>query len=86
MPIWACRKTVAAGRPRPAGVWPAALMLALLAGVTACDPPHHGPYPVQAAYTRPGPYATATGTVKDATGSVIYDLFYPRHYAATTRS
>jgi hypothetical protein len=61
---------------------PAALTLALVIGIAACDPGHHGRYPIQAAYTRPGPYATTTGTVKDPAGSVIYDLFYPRHYAA----
>ena len=44
--------------------------------------PHRGRYWVQAAYARSGPYATITGTVKDATGEAIYDLFYPRHYAA----
>src|SRR5580700_11991306 len=59
----------------------AAGTLAMVIGITACDP-HHGQYPVQAAYARPGPYATATGTVKDATGTAVYDLFYPRHYAA----
>ena len=57
-------------------------MLALGIGIAACDPGHHGRYPIQAAYTRPGPYATTTGTVKDSAGSVIYDLFYPRHYGA----
>lgn len=55
-------------------------MLAPLIGIAACD--HAAGYPVQAAYTRPGPYATTTGTVTDATGEVIYDLLYPRHYAA----
>ena len=39
-------------------------------------------YPVQAAFTPSGPYATTTGTVTDATGTVIYDLFYPGNYAA----
>jgi len=82
MSILACRATVAARRPRLAVALPAALMLAVVAGTTACDPGHHGRYPIQAAYTRPGPYATTTGTVKDATGSAIYDLFYQRHYAA----
>ena len=57
----------------------AALMLA--ASITACDPPVAS-YPVQAAYTPPGPYATTTGIVKDASGQVIYDLFYPSNYAA----
>ena len=39
-------------------------------------------YPVQAAFTPTGPYATTTGTVTDATGTAIYDLFYPSNYAA----
>jgi pimeloyl-ACP methyl ester carboxylesterase len=39
-------------------------------------------YPVQAAYTRPGPYAVTTGTVTDGSGDVIYDLYYPDNYAA----
>jgi hypothetical protein len=57
----------------------ATLMLATLTG--AARQPAVG-YPVQAAFTAPGPYATTTGTVTDATGTVIYDLFYPSHYAA----
>ena len=79
--IRACREAVAACRPAHAAALPAALTLAL-AGITACAPGHQGRYPVQAAYTRPGPYATSTGTVTDATGKAIYDMFYPRHYAA----
>ena len=43
------------------------------------DPPQ---YPVQAAYTPPGPYATMTSTVTDGAGNAIYDLFYPADYAA----
>jgi pimeloyl-ACP methyl ester carboxylesterase len=39
-------------------------------------------YPVQAAFTKPGPYAVTTGTVTDGSGDVIYDLFYPHDYAA----
>jgi hypothetical protein len=35
-----------------------------------------------AAVTPPGPYGTATGTVTNASGTVIYDLFYPSSYAA----
>jgi len=73
---------VAACRPRLSAVLAAALTLTLAIGITACDPSHHGRYPIQAAFTRPGPYAITTGTVTDPAGSVIYDLFYPRHYAA----
>lgn len=39
-------------------------------------------YPVQAAYTNPGPYAVTAGTVTDGSGDVIYDLYYPDDYAA----
>ncbi len=52
----------------------------MLTGFTACD--HGGSYPVQAAYMKPGPYATTTGTVTGATGPAIYDLFYPASYPA----
>jgi hypothetical protein len=57
----------------------AALMLATLTGA-ACQPAVG--YPVQAAFTPPGPYGTATGTVRNASGTTVYDLFYPSHYAA----
>ena len=70
----------AARRLRPAVALLAALMLAVSMAITACDPSTS--YPVQAAYTPPGPFATTTGTVKDASGQVIYDLFYPGNYAA----
>ena len=40
------------------------------------------PYPVESAYTQPGPYATTTGTVTDGAGNAIYDLYYPADYAA----
>jgi hypothetical protein len=43
---------------------------------------HHAQYPVEAAYTPPGPYATTTGTVTDGAGNAIYDLYYPEDYAA----
>jgi pimeloyl-ACP methyl ester carboxylesterase len=39
-------------------------------------------YPVQAAYSKLGPYAVTTGTVADGSGDVIYDLYYPADYAA----
>jgi hypothetical protein len=43
---------------------------------------HHARYPVEAAYTLPGPYATTTGAVTDGAGNAIYDLYYPADYAA----
>jgi pimeloyl-ACP methyl ester carboxylesterase len=43
---------------------------------------HRARYPVEAAYTKPGPYATTTGTVTDGAGNAIYDLYYPEDYAA----
>ncbi len=39
-------------------------------------------YPVKARFTAPGPLATTTGTVLDASGNAVYDLFYPADYAA----
>jgi len=57
----------------------AALMAATLTGAARQPGPS---YPVQAAFTPAGPYATTTGTVTDATGTAIYDLFYPSDYAA----
>lgn len=86
VPVRICRGISAARRPWLAVALSAAFMLALLIGITGCDHDDHGGhgarYPVQAAYTPPGPYGTTTGTVKDAMGKVIYDLFYPRRYAA----
>ena len=73
------RRFAAARRARVAAALSAALMLATLTG--AARQPAVS-YPVQAAFTPPGPYATTTGTVTDATGTVIYDLFYPSNYAA----
>jgi hypothetical protein len=43
---------------------------------------HYARYPVEAAYTRPGPYPTTTGTVTDGAGNAIYDPYYPADYAA----
>jgi len=68
----------AAGRGVAAAL-SAALMLATLTG--AARQPSVS-YPVQAAFTPPGPYGTATATVTNASGTAVYDLFYPSHYAA----
>ena len=73
------RRFTASGRLRVAAALSAALMVATLTG--AARPPVAW-YPVQAAFTPPGPYGTTTGTVKNASGRAIYDLFYPSHYAA----
>ena len=70
----------AARRLRLAAALLTAVMLAVSMTITACDPSTS--YPIQAAYTPPGPYATTTATVTDASGQVIYDLFYPGNYAA----
>jgi hypothetical protein len=43
---------------------------------------HDAGYPVEAAYKKPGPYATTTGTVTDGAGNAIYDLYYPKDYSA----
>jgi pimeloyl-ACP methyl ester carboxylesterase len=37
--------------------------------------------PVKAQFAASGPYATKTGTVRDASGTTIYDLYYPSNYA-----
>lgn len=58
----------------------AAVVLATLTGITACDP--SGSYPVQAAFSPAGPYATTSSTVTDASGHAVYDLFYPSDYGA----
>ena len=69
-----------ASRPlRVAAALSAALMLATLTGA-ARQPAVSDP--VQAAFTPPGPYATAAGTVTNASGTAVYDLFYPSDYAA----
>ena len=65
------RRFTASRRARVAAALSAALMLATLTGA-ARQPAVSNP--VQAAFTPPGPYATTTGTVTDATGTVIYDL------------
>lgn len=73
-------------RPRKAGAYRPLAVVAMVAmliapiGGTACG--HPASYPVQAAYTPAGPYATTTGTVKDASGHAIYDLYYPGSYAS----
>ena len=73
------RRLAASRAPRVAAALSATLLLATLTG--AARQPGPG-YPVQAAFASPGPYATTTGTVQDAAGMVIYDLYYPSHYAA----
>ena len=73
------RRLRASGLLRVAAAVSAALMGVTLTGA-ACHPAVS--YPVQAAFTLPGPYATATGTVTSASGTADYDLFYPRDYAA----
>ena len=73
------RRFTASRRLRVAAALPAALVLAMLTG--AARQPVVS-YPVQATFTPPGPYITTTGTVTNASGTAIYDLFYPRDYAA----
>jgi predicted dienelactone hydrolase len=58
----------------------AAVVVASLSGLTSCD--GGASYPVQDAYTKPGPYATTTGTVTGATGTAIYDEYHPASYTA----
>jgi hypothetical protein len=73
------RRLTATGPRRVAAALSAALMLAALTGA-ARQPAVSDP--VQAAFTPTGPYATATATVTNASGTAIYDLFYPGDYAA----
>jgi len=73
------RRFAASGPLRVAAALSAALMVATLTG--AAGQPAVS-YPVQAAFTPPGPYATATGTVTNSSGAAVYDLFYPSDYAA----
>ncbi len=58
----------------------AAVMLAASIGIIGCGT--GSSYPVQAAYRPAGPFATTTGVVQDASGHVIYDLYYPGNYTA----
>jgi hypothetical protein len=80
------------GRPAVAAARPRAVTAILLVPVLAVMMPTAGAgiasgapgtsYPVQAAYTPPGPYATTTGVVTGGSGQAIYDLYYPRNYGA----
>jgi len=74
------RRTVVTGRRAGAAALSAALLVGPLMGVAAAAPAIS--YPVQAAYTPTGPYATATGVVTSASGQVIDDLYYPGNYSA----
>ena len=88
------RPCAGAGRSRPAGaaarrrgvtamlLAPALLVVWLTvgAGIAAAAP--RTMYPVQAAYTPPGPYRTTTGVVTGGSGRAVYDLYYPRNYGA----
>jgi pimeloyl-ACP methyl ester carboxylesterase len=56
------------------------VLLASVVVVTACGGGTR--YPVEAAYTLRGPYATSTGVVTSRSGKALYDLFYPKRYAA----
>jgi len=73
------RRVVASRGPRVAAALAAAALMAALTGAARQPAPL---YPVQAAFASPGPYATTTGTVADATGTVIYDVFRPSDYSA----
>ena len=79
------RRVAASRGPRVTAALAGALLLAALTGA-ASQPAQASPlgpiYPVQAAFASPGPYATTTGTVTDATGAAVYDLYYPSDYAA----
>jgi len=72
-------RRLTSGPLRVAAALSAVLMLAALTGA-ARQPAASDP--VQAAFTPAGPYVTATGTVTNASGTAIYDLFYPGDYGA----
>src|SRR6266487_1373225 len=73
------RRVAASRGPRVAAALAAAALMASLTGA-ARQPASI--YPVQAAFASPGPYATTTGTVTDAGGTVIYDVYRPNDYSA----
>jgi hypothetical protein len=79
IPANRARRFTASGTLRVAAALSAALMLATLTGAARLPA---ASYPVQAAFTPSGPYATATATVTNASGTAVYDLFYPGDYAA----
>jgi hypothetical protein len=79
IPADPARRFTASRLLRVAAALSAALMVAALTGA-ARQPAVSDP--VQAAFTPPGPYATATRTVTNASGTAVYDLFYPSDYAA----
>ena len=58
------RRVAASRGPRVAAALAAAALMASLTGAARQPAPL---YPVQAAFASPGPYATTTGTVTDAT-------------------
>jgi len=72
-------RLTASRRQRVVAALAAALALATLTGAARQAAVSD---PVQAAFTPPGPYATTTGTVTDASGAAVYDLFYPSDYPA----
>ena len=74
----ACRMAASRG-PRVAAALAAATLMASLTGAARQPAPA---YPVQAAFTPPGPYATTTGTVTNSAGTAIYDVFRPGDYTA----
>jgi pimeloyl-ACP methyl ester carboxylesterase len=51
-------------------------------GLAAANTAAAATNPIEATYAAPGPFATTTGTVQDASGTVIYDVFRPSSYAA----
>ena len=77
------RRMAASRGPRVAtALAAAALMAVLTASLTGAARQPITLYPVQAAFTPPGPYATTTGTVTNSAGMAIYNVFRPGDYAA----
>ena len=67
-------------RRRAAALSAALLMAAAATTLTGAARQPAPAFPVQAAFSPTGPYATTTGTVTD--GSAVYDLYRPGNYAS----
>jgi pimeloyl-ACP methyl ester carboxylesterase len=72
---------ISARPPRAIAVPSIAVIMIALMGTTSPRNRTTETHPVEAAFAATGPYATATGTVRDGAGKTIYDLFYPSDYS-----
>ena len=72
---------ISAGSLRAIAVLSIAVIMIALMGTASPRNRTMATHSVEAAFAATGPYATTTGTVQDAAGKTIYDLFYPSDYA-----